>query len=585
MNEIRIATWPEGTGVNHVSTTWQVSDKEDFSHIMEESIRDEKYVTVFYSRTVVPSNAVYYARYIRHFDNGGSSNWSKTLKILPREAGSNVDLKPEVFIDEPSVKVEETNDSYIVSTGNFRCTEDGHKSTHWLVKDAYGNILFKSFDNTINKKELIILKSDLKYSPNMDRVSFEVAFRSSNDFESHFGSRTIVKDNFNLKFNTNTNFIPIHQDFIFNFEVLDISLGYKLDKYEFTDNEDNIIKMEVFEEGVMTLLVERELLRDKSTYYLKIYRTDRLEPKIITVYTNRNSNAYRVDVNFKYEEKYYNTLMSLNDVKQTVGEQFIDNGIPIATGGSKHVKLYNFDRRENTITVSDLPFDFLMENVYSNRGVNVKMLDSNRILVDSNTSENGKPEFKVYDYRYGTLISRILRNDESNEIDITNASTIANDRKLYYFTSVNGYVRFRVFDPSSGNIADLPNRPDIINLEANLVYIGNGRLLSFNGSNEKNFAYIYNIYEKTWINVTIVPEKYRNLKMTSFIRKDGKVVSFNTGHDTNDVLLFDPSNYSFSFKVNNLDDTINLNSTIRLRNGEFLRYNSDEENPVVYLYR
>lgn len=109
--------------------------------------------------------------------------------------------------------------------------------------------------------------------------------------------------------------------------------------------------------------------------------------------------------------------------------------------------------------------------------------------------------------------------------------------------------------------------------------------MSFNGSIDKHLVYLYDISTDVWYDISIIPERYRNLTMTSFLRKDGKVISFNTGDDTNDVLVFDPKDNSIKVVPNNLDDTIDLNSTIRLRNGEFLRYDSRQDNPKIYKYR
>ncbi len=109
--------------------------------------------------------------------------------------------------------------------------------------------------------------------------------------------------------------------------------------------------------------------------------------------------------------------------------------------------------------------------------------------------------------------------------------------------------------------------------------------MSLGGSGVKHLVYLYDISDDVWYDVSIVPERYRNLSLTSFLRKDGKVISFNTSNDTNDVLVFNPKDNSIEIVINDLDDTIDLNSTIRLRDGEFLRYDSRQNSPTIYRYR
>ncbi len=304
---------------------------------------------------------------------------------------------------------------------------------------------------------------------------------------------------------------------------------------------------------------------------------------ITTIYTNTNESIYKIDKKYKYEDEYFETSITIDDFKTCMVEQFIDDGIPLIHGDNSDLNIFHYDKRNENLTISDLASSFLTSTINSNAMV-VKVIDNSRILVDS-TDMDGKLTFKIYDYLYGKLIKTIDRDDEVSNSYNTNNITIGLNNKVYYFAEVNNVMVFRCLDIDTGIITTLNNRPDLVNNNANLVYIGNDRIMSLGGSSAKHLIYLYDISDDTWYDVNIVPERYRTLPLTSFLRKDGKVISFNTSNDTNDVLVFDPKDNSIEIVINSLDDTTDLNSTIRLRDGEFLRYDSRQNKPIIYRYR
>lgn len=587
MITLRIPPWIENTGLDHLYTTWQISDTIDFINILDESVRDSVFVDVFYSNVVVPIGEEYYARSKRHFSNGGETDWDGPIKLLPSEAGDTLDIKPETVIEEPSIKIEidEINNEYVLKAGSFRCNSDGHLATNWILKNGLGNVLFRSIDDKLNLKSIKIKRDDLNIG-NSNHLVAEVSFISTNEFQSPFGSYKMGLNKFSFEVMSNTNFIPIHEDYEFKFKSLKKDDEYNLTKYVVRNQSDEIIQEAVFDVNDERIIIERELLRSKSTYYIDFYQSDLPNDiKTITFYTNRNSSIYKTDHRFKYLEEYEDLGIMVDELKQITSEQFKDNGIPMTTGSDKEIKLYNYDRRFETVTVSDLAMSFIKRPILNNKGANLTILDSDRFMIDSQTSPNGDMEFKVYDYNYHELLTSEVRTDEYVTNALTNNIVVDNEQMVYYFASTSNGNKFRSFNPETGEIKDLKVRPDLASMDANLAYIGNDLLMSFNGSVDNNLAYIYDISTDTWLDVTVVPEKFRDLTMQTFLRKDGKVASFNTGNDTNDVLVFDPKDYTFETKINNLDDTIDLDSTVRLRNGEFLRYDSRQASPKLYLYR
>lgn len=586
MLTLRIMEWPTDTGLEHVSTTWQISDKNDFLTLIDEKKEDTIFLNVYRSNVIIPIGKEYYGRSKRHFSNGASSDWVGPVKLISNMSGENIDLKPEVVIEEPVINIvdDKVNNTLTLKAGAFRCDNDGHKATNWILKDGIGNILFRSIYDTVNKKEIIIDRVKLNLD-NSNIIIAEVSYISTNDFESHFGSSRLELNKFNFEVVSNTNFIPVNEDYEFKFKIIN-NAEYILSNYIVKDDSGTLIQEGPLAKDETRLIIERSKLKPKTTYKVYIY-SEKLpnDVNITTFYTNSNESIYKIDKNYKYNEEYVDTGIRIPEAKLGMIEQFIDNGIPISTNDDKYVKLFHYNKRIESITLSDLNMAFLQKPTTGLDGINVKVINNDKVLVDANTGVNGKSEFIVYDYTYGKVLKSITRTDEVNENYHTNALTVGLHEQVYYFTKVNEIIKFRKYDIATNSISDLTIRPDIVNLNCNLVYIGNDRIMSFGGSNLKHLVYLYDISDDVWYEVNIIPERFRDLRMSSFLRKDGKVISFNTGNNTNDVLVFNPDDNSIEEVINDLDDTIDLDSTIRLRDGEFLRYDSRQDNPVIYRYR
>lgn len=583
MITLRIVNWPEDTGLEHVTTSWQISENTDFLDIINEVVESEDFINVYRTNLIVPIGKEFFGRSKRHFSNSSSTEWIGPIKIISNLSGDNIDIKPEVYIEEPSVTIIDDipNNTYIIKSGSFRCKDDGHKSTSWVLKDGLGKVLIRSMYDTTNKKEFIVDKNILNNNTNI--LIAEVAYVSTNNYESHFGTYRLELNKFNFEVISNTNFISVNEDYEFRFRTLNDT--YILSRYEIKDDIGNLIQENVFNNNEERIIVGREKLKPNTTYLINIY-SDSLpnDVNVTTFYTNYNESIFKIDEKYKYVEEYIETSMVGSEFRTCMIEQLVDNGIPLLSNEDNILNIFHYNARNESLTISDLASEFMNADSYDQSGVNVKVITNNEILIDY-INEMGQPVFKVYDYTYGKLLKTLVREDEISNTINTNNITVGLDNKVYYFANVNGDIVLRCYNINSNDIITLNNRPNIIDLNANLVYIGNDRIMSFNGSIDKHLVYLYDISTDVWYDISIIPERYRNLTMTSFLRKDGKVISFNTGDDTNDVLVFDPKDNSIKVVPNNLDDTIDLNSTIRLRNGEFLRYDSRQDNPKIYKYR
>jgi len=592
MVTLRIAKWPGTGGLVHKSTSWEVSTDKEFNNILDSSPEDEVFLDIYYSGVVVPKDSKYYGRAKRHFEDGASTEWVGPIVILPSEAGDTVEIKPEVTVDTPYVSMDkigiidpETTE-FTIKTGSFRCKNDGHLATSWILKNGVGRVLYVNMYDKVNKKELTIQKSEIDLE-NVNTLILEANHITSNGYESNFGKATLPLNRFKFEIVSNIHSVSPFKDYTFEFA---IHSGIFDDVYGITavvrNAEEEVLMTNKFDNQVTSFVIPRLLITEKSTLFIDMYQDDQPNSfKRVVITTTAESDIYRTDDMFQYFEGYKETKMLMpKDLRQASSEQFLDNGIPLPRTDDNITGLYNFDRRLNTFTLSGLPVTFMKKIDDGKGGANYKVLNKNRILIDSTTGTDDVPEFRVFIYDKQLLVGQVDRTDEEHSTSITNNLTINSDGTYgYYFAKVNGAIVMRRLDTDTMEIKDMTPRPDAVNLDINLVYIGNGRLMSFNGGS-KPYAYIYSIAANEWERVTKVPDKFFGLVMSSYLRKDGKVISFNTGFDTNDILLFEPEHNEFRVLINDLDDTIVLDTTVRLRDGKFLRYNSDGADHTSYIY-
>jgi len=591
MLTLRMAKWPDDTGLVHESTTWQIATDAQFENIMDETEKDETFLDIWYSNVVVPKNEVYWGRSKRHFDNGTETDWISPVKLLPAEAGDNVDIKPEVVVETPYAFIDkeevldENQEQITLKSGAFRCKHDGHLATNWILRDGAGRAVYIKMYDKVNKNELILSKAEVDIE-NVNNLTLEVSHVTANNYESAFGRHKINLNKYKFEVLSNTHSVSPIKDYKFEFKVLrGVFEEYPLDRIKVRDTDNKVVyEKELKDENF--IIIDREILKENSTYFVDFYQKDIVgEVRTIVFSTVDNKGTYVIDPEYVYKETIEDSGMTASNIRQCTSEQLLDNGIPLAIETDGTIKMFNFDRRLNTFTISDLPVSFLKKSTNDHEHLTVRLLDVDRIIVDRPTGEDNAPEFTVFDYEHQVLKGIKERANETKSTGLTNNLAInLSGNECFYFAKDDDVLKFRRLDTKTMEVTDLTIRPDLLDEDANLVYIGDGRLLSFNSSS-KHLVYTYDIKNDLWNDVTLVPERFRDLKMTSFMRKDGRVASFNTGNGTNDVLLFDPSDNTMVGLVNDLDDTIDLDTTIRLRNGEFLRLKSNTENSKIYIYK
>lgn len=296
---------------------------------------------------------------------------------------------------------------------------------------------------------------------------------------------------------------------------------------------------------------------------------------------------FRVDPNYTYRETAEDSGLTLSLAYRPASiDQFMNNGLYIPTTSAGTPTPYMYLNNIPSLTVVDLPSTYLERDINEIGNLVFRVLNDNRVLIYRASGASNVPEFTLYNTEKQELISNYEVATETMVAGLTNAMTyVPEQNAVFYFAVVGGSTVFRKLDLTTFTSTTIANnRPDVTTEYPTLVHIGNNQLFSINGG-VAGSAYIYDISNDNWVRAGVVPAKYASLEMESWLRKDGKVASFNLRNGTSDVLLFDPKTYTFMDVVTGLPEDLNLDTTVRLRSGEFLRYSAKTAATAVYRYR
>ena len=195
---LRILDVPLDEGEQHISTTWQVSDKPSFADRHLESIDDSKNKSTIIFNEVLDPNIKWYGR-ARVLTSNGYTIWGNVDVFLP-----NNDPVIEVSDDLPSrISVPQITTSskqashdvsmFTISASGFDVLGNATLSaTSWIIEDIYGTVVWSSIYNTVDKSQIditnLILRSNSVYR-------LKAIFHSTSNDCSPIGVRTIKTSN------------------------------------------------------------------------------------------------------------------------------------------------------------------------------------------------------------------------------------------------------------------------------------------------------------------------------------------------------------------------------------------------------
>ena len=183
----------------HIATDWQVSDTLNFSNILLESIEDRNslYTKIFH--TNLDPKVQYYGR-ARALLSTGYTYWGN-LDVFNVEdtvdIGRSEDMPTRVGIPivntfvgvKPCDVLKHDATAFTIVAGGFDVIGNAtHKSTSWIIEDIYGNVVWCSLEDELNKESIfvenIILRADKVYR-------IKVMFHTTSDDASQIATKTI----------------------------------------------------------------------------------------------------------------------------------------------------------------------------------------------------------------------------------------------------------------------------------------------------------------------------------------------------------------------------------------------------------
>ncbi len=186
------------SGWTHDSTDWQISETEDFSDILVESLNDEENLTTIIFNNKLDLGKEYYGR-ARMLLSKGFTEWSNIDVFTPKDVD-----EVTMLMDIPSVITTPTlttnYDKNSHPTALFKINvENGfstlgnatHESTTWIVSDMLGNVLWSSIDDKVNLVHVVlpfILPTDKVYH-------IHAMLKGTNGDNSQIGTITLYPSN------------------------------------------------------------------------------------------------------------------------------------------------------------------------------------------------------------------------------------------------------------------------------------------------------------------------------------------------------------------------------------------------------
>lgn len=619
MKNIRISIdapiLPTNSGLTHSATSYQIAKFPDFNNpefIIKESLLDDVNLLEYRTELEIDNEDTIYVRTKYHFidanDVEKQSNWSRITPINGNQKGFKLS---DVIINTPIISYEIISNNIKVTTSEMKMYvgSGSHISTSWRITDSDGHIVYDRKEDKDNLTNIVInniLKDGKSYV-------IEAKHHNSTYNESNYGRKLLM--NYNTDYN------------LYDLELLgditkDRKQYFKLKLYttnflnmniEVRDISGTVIKS-LYNTSTLVNYITLDNMNLYSSYeiFVRIKLTDGNITSYKKVYSNILNKNMLVKHNpfIEYLNKYdYTNDYLTNGISASSAREMYDGKILSTDYLTNTISLYKF---ENTSLIklkevislgSELTIDY----------VNILPLHNGDIVINYSTTDSqnyNKSIFKKYSYDPIKLIltevNSITRNNELYSTSLNNSAVVSDEDYIYYIpsTEVVGDVkvnlslyRLRVGSFVFEKVTDLPfnaiRNVSIFRDNNNGIYVVGGSYEDkYTAENElywtrdNNSIYKLNTSNSTLEEITALPTEYSTsiYCMHSFLRRDGKIVIFNSVHNgeslgNHDVLIYDTE--SNNFEIGNIDNNLNIpfRNNIILLNGNIVRISSLPNDP------
>lgn len=637
---VDLPTNAAGSGVTVVNTDWVINSYPDYSNpsnTVFSSLNDTANISVF-RYTVTDPTKPYYARYRFHNSDGSVTEWSKILIL--RADQTHITQDTGSLVQTPGISTASTATNLTITTTpiNMYYGSDTHATTSWYVKRPDDSIVYSSVNssnltsitiplNTLNKDDVYLLQAihntnsgisslpgEILYQNNISLVdtfdveSVPVVYANYSNYikllkkpVDYVSTDIIVIDEAGNTVTSNlgqTTITPNYNTTSLNlYTIYTVKVRIKLTTGTYSSYK-------TIYTGRLSNLVNRSI--DQYVTYLdKFNNTDTLDLSGQTI----QSTVEHVNGDILLTKQYDNKIYRYKHYRGKLS--YIDTILTINNINPKKLKQYvNLVRLPN----NDLLVDYeAIREIHDGSPLYTVSMDTdpNIIVVkDGANITRYRPVFEHYTYDYVndtfSFNGRVSRDDEMYGTADTNALVVIGSIAYYIpakkITSLTvetfAELNIRVLDLTTMVITDLTNLPIAgIFSYANLDYSKPDTLIFSNGSgleynvNNVNLNTVVNQYDRvnndiyeykistgtfTIVSSTPVTVNINNYLYQTYLRKDGKIIMFNSvysGPETGiqNTILYNPADLTCVEIANDTPDNLIFRNTIVLQNGDFLR--------------
>lgn len=488
----QIKPWENSDVIPQISTYWEVATDETFQNIIETKTTTGDSLYFFLSELTIPQLATYYVRATRQFTNTAANILldAKPVSNIDSILNNNIIHRDPVKVDRPFLYINETEfknpdfPDFEVKTSQFRCKQDGHVATNWIVTDINGNIIFKSLYDRYDK----ISKRFDKTNDLLNKTSliFHVSHVSTNGVESETCRHVLTNEDFNFDVVGLFNDIPPYRElrlYVSPLESLatDISSIWLKKVNEHGEVSKSIPVTPTL--GTNVIIIPGEELSYGAQLYLDVYgvnanREQSIKRYKLSVQQLTYTGELFPHVYAKKFEKY--NPANFTRISNSFPNGFVVSEIPngnilIPLGSGINVINPTIFKTSYRSTANGPAIEIDVNDYGKNQEISLtsqrvdgtmfKMMNDNILLVENYKEVDTiyRPCFRVYSYDLVndtfTLLHEKTRTDETHALGVQNCIVQISKDTVWYLPQGIGEIREYNFVTNEANTAPVVTLP------------------------------------------------------------------------------------------------------------------------------
>jgi len=182
--------------LEHTATSWQISEKPDFSELLIDDQEDKENLLSLRVDLPLTKDDVYYVRHKLHFSDGRETDWSRPSVVTKNGDGfsfnNTIIITPKVWLDDISnvntplggFKIKTSDFTLFMGVGN-------HLATDWIIEDSEGTVIWERLRDKHNLTGIRLPADILKPGK---AYYLKVRHISDTNSVSNYGKLLIITD-------------------------------------------------------------------------------------------------------------------------------------------------------------------------------------------------------------------------------------------------------------------------------------------------------------------------------------------------------------------------------------------------------